>query len=304
MDASDRFLKIVASIQELPQEFAEAILKKLPKDKVQKVVWIPPYEYPIVRMFWRITLPFNWRMTPPRAIVFAEKNILIAEKDEQKQVQVFAIPKEEIFHTEMAINLLYAYVFLSWKDGKEASSRRIEFNAVGEYSMRRQMDSLRSELSVSKVKHVDENDYRNIFVADPAAKAVPLKFQNYLIYSLVADEKVIAAVFQPEIRKGSHWLTGIQEPRRLVALTDRHILIIDEDRVVGANYSVITRFFPLAKVERIDFAPAKDNYINMIIFEDIHGCKEEVSIPMQVSGALWLRKSFMKTGIQVRDLIP
>ncbi len=304
MDPNDKFIKNFGSIQELPQEFAYAIAQRVAGEDVQKVVWIPPYEYPIVKMFWRFTLPYQWKATPPRALVYTEKTIFFAEKDESNEVHVYVIPFKNIFHTEVAINLLYAYIFLSWAEGSELISRRIEFNAVGEYSMRRQMDSLRTELSTRIVNNVGEDGYRNIFVADPGSKPVPLKFQNYLIYSLVSNEKVISAVFQPAIRKGKNWLTGLQHPRRLIALTDRHIIVIEEDRSIGANYSVITRFYPLAKIDRLDFVTAQDDLIHININEINNGSKEEITIPLQASGALWFRKAFVKTGIKLQDLVP
>jgi hypothetical protein len=67
---------------------------------------------------------------------------------------------------------------------------------------------------------------------------------------------------------------------------------------------VITRFYPLNKIERIDFVTAQDNLIHANIVETNNGCKEEVTLPMQVPGALWFRKAFVKTGIETRDLIP
>ena len=302
MDPSDRFLKSYNTVQELPQEFANPIAAKVKNDDVQKVLWIPPYEYPIVRTFWRFSLPFQWKKTPPRALVFTTGSLILAEQDEQNHIYVYVIPYGLLFHTEIAINLLYAYIFISWSEGSELISRRIEFNAVGEYSMRRQLDSLRVEHSTPIVKDVPDDGHHNIFVADPESKPVPLKFSNYLIYSLVSEEKVIAAVYQPAIRKGKNWFNGILYPRRLVALTNRHIIIIEEDHSVGANYSVITRFYPLIKVERLDFVTDQDDLIHLKIIETNNGCKEEVSIPLQVPGALWFRKALVKMGIETCDL--
>ena len=101
------------------------------------------------------------------------------------------------------------------------------------------------------------------------------KFRNYARRSLVPGEKVIDALWQPEIRHKLLTLLGRSFFRtiamtHLLILTDRELIIIREDEASPqwrdeSRYGGVWKYIPLDKITSISLAPKETNLLALVI---------------------------------------
>ncbi len=87
--------------------------------------------------------------------------------------------------------------------------------------------------------------------------AQSLKFRNGLqLYALQPDEQLLGFVFQAQIvQRRRYWFSRPIAPAALLALTDREVILIEEERVKGAAYGWLITFCPRGCVAGIETEP-------------------------------------------------
>ena len=237
----------VASLDDLPPVIAAAIRQHTTAAAIQSLLVLPPQSYPLYRARrWRI-LPFGWRVTPERVLVFTPEALFVAEPDAAGHVAMRAVPLADVLACDMTVNLLYGCLGLHWIVDGQVAVQRLEFSTVRLHLIRAALDTWRAGLP-----HPAGDAAPGISLA-----GLPLKFRNYLRTALLPGEQVRAACFQPEISLGGGWFQPRLTPNRTVALTDWHVIVLAEDgsRPV-ANYGLITQIFPWDKVRGLDLGPS------------------------------------------------
>ena len=80
---------------------------------LEKIIFIPPQKNVALRQSWRL-LPFVWRWTPPRTLLFEEDHILIVEGTETENLKIILIPNADLLAIQLDSVLLYSAFTLSW----------------------------------------------------------------------------------------------------------------------------------------------------------------------------------------------
>jgi hypothetical protein len=277
----------VRSIGDLPEPVGEAIRQQQPGHSIWCIIRIPPHEYPVRRTTWRLELPFGWRTTPDRTLVFGEQEITAVEVDQHGILTVTPIPLDSLVEIHVVEVLLYAFIEFIWADAW-IEAKRVEYNSVGSRLIQRAVDEIRATFQPC---------------LPPAARSqpeislaeLPLKFRNHLRSSLIPAEQLLAVTYQPAIRRQTGRLHPFLSPNRAVAITERCLISVEDQRHrkrwldgVDTDYSVVRRFYPLSRVERLSFDPAPEaHWLNLRL--GIGGVTRETAIPLAPAGAEALR---------------
>lgn len=250
MKAVHYFLTQVESLDGLPRETASALNALARGQTLHGLVVIPPQEYPVVRSGRWLHLPFWWRITPRRTLAFGEREILCVSIDSAGRTVSHVIPLAAITALEIATVLLYAWAEFAWMHNGQVERLKVEFNAVGEHLMRRKIERIRGAAFPECPAFVVPDPTVHDHVA-----AMPLKFRNYLHFALLRGETLRAAIYQPAFRRGPGRFRPYLAPSRAIGVTDRAIVIVEEDVAGHTTYGVITRYLPLEKLADVTFEP-------------------------------------------------
>ena len=240
----DRFLDIVDTPEQLPVALRDEF-ERQPAQPIHRILLCPPQEFPVRRVGWLGDLPFGWRLTPQRVLVFGDYHITVISREASGNPTTINIPLDALLCIELATVLLRAHVRFTWACGSEVETLHVDFNSVGELKMRRELDYVRAVMA-------ERARPAGIISAAASYEHLPLKYRNYLRYSLISDERVAAVVYQPAIRHPRSPLRWYLSPNRAIALTDQHLILIeDERRSPQPDYAVITRFIPLGRIRAV-----------------------------------------------------
>ena len=230
---------------ELPPALCDAIMPHAP---CLPLLLIPPQQYPLRRTRWGMELPFGWRVTPLRTLAVTEdQTIILVEVGAQHTLTTTVIPIATLLHIHVYEILLYAFIELSWVEAGAIKTVTVEYNKVAQ----RYVDALLKQV-------------RTMFMPNPGVPArtdarysdYPLKFQNWLRGSLLADESLNATVYQPAIRQERRWINQFLSPNRVIALTDRCVIVVEDRRnhwrsSLTENYAILRDFFPLDQIRAV-----------------------------------------------------
>lgn len=237
----------------------------------QTILVIPPQEYPIYHQYRFFALAYGERTTPRRTLVFGADRLLVIEQ--AAALRQIVIPYQAIVALDLAVVLLYAYITLTWQAAERRETLKIEYNAVGEALIRSGAQHIRRTYPLLESSAPDSTL--------TILGALPLKFRNYLRFSLLPDEQVFSAVFQPALEYPRRLLRTRLAGDRTIALTTAGITILETDASRAIQYGVTTRYFPLAALERVTFEPRADTFTWM----DIGLPGYDVSLPLTAANA-------------------
>jgi hypothetical protein len=236
------FLYRVDSADDLPREIASLVLRYLPD--YDGIIVIPPQDYPVLRTGWLRALPFGWRTTPARTLAFGRQHIVIVEAAPHEEPRTIVVPLADLLYSELAVDLLYAYLRLVWAGAERQHILTAEFNTTGMRILRQHFDRARAGIGADGA----------LPVLEPGGVLgdLPLKFHNYTHYALLPDERVEAAVFQPAPRHEGRWRLTAPKPARSFTQTDRNLIIIEEMTAwPSSNYGLVTRLIPRRQVRGV-----------------------------------------------------
>jgi hypothetical protein len=288
----------VRSVGELPEPVGEALRSRQPDQSIRRIIKIPAHEYPVRRTTWRLELPFGWRVTPDRTLAFGDREITVVEVDQPGVLTVTPIPLDALVEIHVMEVLLYAFIEFIWVGDARVETKRAEYNSVGSTLIQRAVDQVRATFPPCLPP-----DFR--FPPEISLAELPLKFRNHLRRSLIPAEQLLAVTYQPAIRRQRVRLHPFLSPNRAVAVTERCLISVEDQRHrrrwlagVDTDYSVVRRFFPLSRVQRLSFDPAPDTYwLNLQV--GIGAVTHATSIPLAPAGAEALRAVLHDQGITV-----
>jgi hypothetical protein len=235
---TDRFLDVVGCAEQLPAAFRDEY-QRLPEQPIHQMILCPPQEFPVRRIGWLGDLPFGWRLTPQRVLIVGDYQVTVMTLESQGMATSIRIPLDALVYVELATVLLRAHLRFAWACGHEIETLQIDFNAVGELKIRRELDYVRCVIA-SRAR-----SWRSGGV-EAAYDHLPLKYYNYLKFSLIPGEQVVAVVFQPAMRNSRSPLRSYLSPNRAIALTNQSVIVVEDERCSPQpDYAVITRFIPL-----------------------------------------------------------
>jgi len=188
----ERFPRTIRSVEELPAPVAE-VVRQRKIDNIQYMIVIPPGEYPLRRTIWRLELAFGWRKTPERTLIFAQDALTVIENPEDTPLAATTIPLAALVEVHLYLVLLYSWIEFAWAEGGEIKRLRAEYNSVGERHIWRGLTLIRQASTHMPGRESDAQP-----ISSPAS--FPFKFRAYVYDSLLEDEQMVAAVYEPALR--------------------------------------------------------------------------------------------------------
>lgn len=248
----------VESLDSLPPSLAALTQGALlPGDAVQGAL-IAPAEY-----FSRKVL--MWEYVPERALIFLPDAALylIAEGPDQP-AKAMRIDASALLAVRSSLLLLYGLLEFKADCGLGVEEARLEYNTVVWGRLYQAFARLVD--SACRAPRIPLTDAAALAANESLLATLPFKFANGLrYYALAPGEAALAAVFQPAIwRKGPFLLRRQVTPNTLLALTDRKVVLIEENRSQSwsnpaagkqSEYGWIFTYIPLDRVVDMSVAP-------------------------------------------------
>ncbi len=274
---AEHFLVPIKSVDELAPPVSAAIRAVQPDSGIRRIILIPPQEYPTFRISWLRDLPFGWRKTPKRTLVFGDDQITLVEESPSGDLSTILIPYARICDLHLCTVLLYAYMELHWVDEAQIQSLRIEFTLVGLPHIRRGLEHVRARMLPTLPESTS--------AAVPPLEGLPLKFRNFTRSSLLPGERVHTTIFQPAVRREVGIFHPLIAPNCAAVVTDYHLIFVEEE-VSGAcrEYAANVRFYPLSRIRRAEAEPGEPvSSLRMAV--GIGETVREIAVPMAYPNA-------------------
>jgi hypothetical protein len=293
------FPYIVESVNQLPVRAAAAIRLHQSEPSIHSITVFPPQYYSTMHLGWLSRPWFGLRKTPRRTVVLGDHQAIIVAVDRGGRQTTRIIPYTALIDIELALMILYAYVQFTWIDEGQAETVKIEFNAVRTAIIREQLDWLRDMIS-ARIRYsvpCPEGELESLLANAPG------KLRSYLRAALLPTEPLLIAVYQSALRRSKGWARSRSiSPNRIVAITDRHLILVEEEFVPYATYGAITRFCPLDCIRFVTFESGS-GAIRMWVAQGTAQTTHEIGIPLSQANAAVLRDSFGETmAIPIREL--
>jgi hypothetical protein len=199
-------------------------------------------------------------MNPEKLVCNLGSEIDVLEKSENT-FKLRCHPIEEISYVEFTTILLSSSIKLSGRTRQGAYAlSTIKFNTVGDYLFEPILKTIRlaARNSTEAVQKFELDKFDHLI-------RVNFKFMNYARNSLLAGEKVIHFILQPEIRAPRLRVLGRTfyktiSPTHMSILTDRELIMIreDENQNKFGRYGGIRDYIQLNKIESLTLSE-KDN---------------------------------------------
>jgi hypothetical protein len=237
------FLYRVPAVDDLPPPVAALVRRHL--HDYDGIVAVPPQDYPIVRTGWRRALPFTWRTTPARTLVFGRQRILMVEAAPGAEPQAIIVPLDALLCSEVTVDLLYAYLRLLWTEGGHQRAVTVEFNTTGMRLLRQHLDVSRASISADGTLPV--------MAPGGTLDDLPLKFNNYTRYALLPGEQVEAVSFHAAPPRPRGWmLLATAQPSRSFTMTNLNLIVIEELIAWPASpYGLRTLLIPRRQIRAV-----------------------------------------------------
>ena len=241
--------RLVRDLAELSADLAGAAQAALmPADEVRRIFYVPPQEFPS----WA-----KYRHGPEHALIFtADRAIHVQGAAAGQPGQTRVIPAAALCYLQVEQNLLYGRLEIGYAANGQAQQMVLEFNTVGWELLQPGLAGLLlATYRACPPSVAADAPEIGMYVVE----RLPLKYANGLrFYILAPGERLLALAFQPAI-----WLRRLLILRRQVmpasvlALTDRHVSLIEERAALGGSrsYGWIFTFIPLHGVASMHSAP-------------------------------------------------
>ncbi len=217
---------------------------------------------------------FGFRRFPEQALLFTSQGVLHVQAG---LPQATYLPAAGLLYAHLSLILLYGRLELAGLANGALTRIVVEFNTVAEWLLEPGLHQL-VRLAWGQAAVPAEVQ------APPASgqlDRLPMKFGNGLRYhGLQPDERLLGLVFQPGIwRQYRRFFRQQVAATTLLALTDRQLIILEEDKNgKHANYGWIFTFCPLAGVAGTE-VKAAESWQEV----QIHLEREGVAVDRQVT---------------------
>lgn len=292
------FPYIVESVNQLPVRAAAAIRLHQSEPSIHSITVFPPQHYSTMHLGWLSGPWFGLRKTPRRTVVLGDHQAIIVAVDRRGHQAIQIIPYTALIDIELALMILYAYIQFTWINDGQTETVKIEFNAVRTTIIREQLDWLRDMIS-ARIQYPGPCPEGGLEILLANA---PGKLRDYLKAALLPTEPLLMAVYQSALRrsKGSA-RSRLISPNRIVAFTDRHLILVEEEARPDTTFGAITRFCPLDCIRCVTFESGSDA-IRMWVARGTAQTTHEIGIPLSQANAVVLRDAFGKTmAIPIRE---
>lgn len=261
-------------LQEVPHHLLSAAQPWLPPDGVIQGALVLPGEYYARKKV-------HWEWVPERALIFLDGSALhVSSGTAGAAPEVMAIDARSLLYLRSSLLLLYGLLEFKADCGGQTGEVRLEYNTVIWELLRRPLARFVAAAGLQP-QSVDDAELQGRNAS--LIKSLPYKFANGVrYYVLEPGERLEAATFQPAIWERRGLLPNQVTPNTLFALTDRKLVLIEENRSSfwqkrrsGTEYGWIFTYIPLERVVEIGAAAQGVRWTEFTIRLEWGGAQDE-----------------------------
>lgn len=211
--------EFVKSLEGLPPGLAGLVQSALaPGQPVEGAIALPAEYYARKRS--------GWEWVPERALVFLGDAILLAQAEsDEKPARITMLDAQSLVYVRSCLVLLYGLLEFKADCGGQPGEVRVEYNSVLWETIRPSLARFVAAANPGTPASGEALAASNAQIL----KTLPYKFANGLQYNgLGPGERLLFAVFQPEIRERRLVVSHQVTPPTVLALTDRKVILIEE----------------------------------------------------------------------------
>ncbi len=227
-DRESQFPYEVSDLKDLPERFQQAAQPLLkPVEPITSILMLPPQ-------------PFLGRRGVPRQALLSTAQGILHIRDGQPPTATY-LHGESLLYVHYTLVLLYNRLELAGEVNGRLVHIVIEYNTVGQHLveiMLTQFLYLTYGMAQPVASIREQND-----ALLQKLETESFKFMNGLRhYALQRGERLLGYVYQPRIKQPLlHFFNRPIAPSSLLALTDKAVILIEEEKVGGPSYGwVIT----------------------------------------------------------------
>jgi hypothetical protein len=227
---------------------------------------------------------FGRRFVPQQALLFYPEGVLHLQdaKPQERAGKATLIEARDLRRLRSSLLLLYGKLEISAKKDDTTQEIEVEYNTIAHDRLKPFIQRLlRCSWAGSPAVPVDLPRFEL-----PEVAKLPFKFQSGLrVYGLQPQEELCGLVFQPEIlepRLG--FFRRKISPNTLIALTDRQIVLIQEEIASTSNYGWVITYWPRQHVKKIH-AESRSPWQILYIKTDLDPAAEKTAIVLDPSAA-------------------
>jgi hypothetical protein len=203
---------------------------------------VPPQVYP-EHGFVKRYVPWQALLFNNNVIVHVKDSLILDESGTANKVCADNLTYLKLNHC-----LLYGKLDIVCSNGKSANRIEVEFNTTGYNILEPNLDRfLKAGLQESKASNGAKHVYDRL-------KNIPVKYQNGVyMYILQKGEVLLDFIYLPRLVRKIGFIKINLTPNILFAITDRQLVIIEDDFSVVSLYTWILTFIPINNVKGISF---------------------------------------------------
>ncbi len=272
--------RLMRDLAELNAELAGAAQAALTSaDAVQRIFYVPPQELPSGA---------KYRYGPEHVLIFTgDRAIHVQGAAAGQPGQTRVMPAPAMHYLQVEQNLLYGRLEIGYTANNQAQHVVLEFNTVGWDLLQPGLAGLLlAAYRACPPSVAADAPEIGMYVVE----RLPLKYANGLkFYILAPGERLLALAFQPAIwRRRLLILRRQVTPASVLALTDRHVSLIEERRALGGSrsYGWIFTFIPRHGVAGMRSDPAPlGRLISIEMLNDGATATYELELTTEVAAA-------------------
>ncbi len=238
------FPYLVSGIERLPESFRQVVQHWLnPDNPAVSVLILPPQ-------------PFLKRGGIPRQAFISTTRGILYVRDGQPPFGVY-LPGEALLYARHSLILLYGCLELVGETNGKLNRIALEYHTIGEPLIEA---ALRRFLNLAYIRQTESTQYPETEVLLDRLKSEAFKFMNGLrLHALQPGERLFGYVFQPRITQPFlRFFSRPVAPAALLALSDRALILIEEDKAQGAAYGWIVTICPRRYIAEIKSTPRQE----------------------------------------------
>jgi hypothetical protein len=203
---------------------------------------------------------FGKRFVPWQALLFKD-NMIIHVKDsliQDESGSVNKISADNLVYLKLNHCLLYGKLDIVCSNGKDANHIEVEYNTTAHRILEPNLERfLKASWYESKALNNDEDVYERL-------QNIPTKYRNGVyIYVLQKDEVLLDFIYLPRLVRKIGFIKMNLIPNILLAITDRQLVILEDDLSPTSSYTWLLTYIPINNVKDISFE--KQNRFTKVI---------------------------------------
>jgi hypothetical protein len=240
------------NLADLPENFRRAAETKLPSGEApQEILLIPP------GTFYDAPNKSGGAWNAPRQAAIFTTNGILHILEAEGDCPATYLPAADLLYAHHSLILLYGRLELVGVVNGALARVVIEYNTVGQYMIQPALNrflglAYGGTFTVAGVETQTETLLEQL-------QAQSYKFASGLrLYGLLPGERLLGTVFQPCITRPFLKIFRLPVvPNCLLALTDRAVIIIGEEKVGGAAYGWLVTLCPRQRVRGMGIRPGE-----------------------------------------------